>query len=585
MPLDLVEISGEERARWDTSVPDWQERIREGRSLVPDLPIWDEPAERALRIFKRLRVPDLPLDRETGLPPTYGEVCAPWVFDLVRVIFGSFDPERQVRLLQEFFLLVPKKNGKSAIASAIILTAAIMNERPNALLLLLAPTIEVARIAFDQCEGIIRLDPELDKLFHCRGNNIRTITNRITNAVIAIKGADTDTVTGGKPSFILIDETHEFARRSNAKAVFLEARGGLASRPEGFLLQITTQSKTPPSGVFKDELDRARAVRDGEVSGLPVLAILYELPPDLAEQWRDRKTWNLVNPNLGRSVRADFLEAQLIAAEREGRASLALLASQHFNVEIGVGLKGDSWIGATYWAGAALAPAQAGMAGLAAILDRCDVAVAGVDGGGLDDLLGLAVTGRERDTLDWLTWFRVWGHPDVLIRRKEIASRLEDFAQAGDLVLLGEDDPTGDILGVGEIAETLLTEGMLPEKNAIGLDPAGVTALVDEMSRRGLEHGQMVAIPQGYRMSQMIWGMERRLKDGTYRHFGQPMMDWVLGNAKTEQRGSAVLITKETAGKAKIDPLVAGFNAFDLMARNPAARAGAVTIPSDYAVF
>ena len=105
------------RQLWDTSLPDWDVRIQTGQSLIPELPLFDASADRALAIFKRLRVPDL-----IGTP-TYGEVCEPWVFDLVRAIFGSYDPETKRRMLREFFLLIPKKNGKSAIAAAISMSA------------------------------------------------------------------------------------------------------------------------------------------------------------------------------------------------------------------------------------------------------------------------------------------------------------------------------------------------------------------------------------------------------------------------------------------------------------------------------
>lgn len=547
------------REMWDTSLPDWEDRIKECRSLIPELPLHDAMADKALRIFKRLRCPDI-----IGMP-TYGEICDDWVFDLVRVIFGSYDPQTKRRALREFFLLIPKKNGKSSIAAAIIVTAAILNERPEAELLLIAPTMTIAKIAFKQAWGIIRADVELDALFHVR-EHLRTITHRVTRAEIAIKAAQGDVITGGKATYTLIDETHEFAKSSKAEGVFLELRGALASRPDGFLMQITTQSKEAPAGVFKQELEKARAVRDGRMRQ-PILAVLYELPAKLQKHWQDHANWRMVNPNLGRSVDENFLLDQLTVARENGAHALALLASQHFNVEIGVG-QGGAWVAAQFWEKAAQ-----DLVTLDYLIEHSEVATAGVDGGGLDDLLGLGVIGRHRETKRWMGWAHAWAHPEVLNTRKEIAPRLRDFEACGDLTILGADDPTGDVIGVADVIERLNAAGLLPEAGAVGLDPYGVSAIIDELAGRGITDEQMAAIGQGARLSPEIWGIERKLKDGTFVHGGQPMMNWVLGNARIEQRGSAVLITKEAAGRAKIDPLMALLNAFKLMSRNPTAAA------------
>jgi hypothetical protein len=93
---------------WNTACSDWEPRLLAGETLVPDLPLFKDEAERALRIFKRPRVPDM-----HGLPRT-GDVVGPWLFPIVEAIFGSYDPLTNRREIQEFFWLIPNKSGKSS---------------------------------------------------------------------------------------------------------------------------------------------------------------------------------------------------------------------------------------------------------------------------------------------------------------------------------------------------------------------------------------------------------------------------------------------------------------------------------------
>ena len=47
-------------------------------------------------------------------------------------------------------------------------------------------------------------------------------------------------------------------------------------------------------------------------------------------------------------------------------------------------------------------------------------------------------------------------------------------------------------------------------------------------------------------------------------------MACVVSNARVEPKGNAIVITKQASGTAKIDPLMAAFNAVAWMSANPA---------------
>ncbi len=549
--------------------PDWPDRLTTGKSLLPDLPLDQDRAQRAIGVFNKLKLPDV-----IG-QPTMREAAGDWQREIVGSLFGGFEPNSNKRFIREIFNLVPKKNSKTTGGAGIMMTALILNERPRAEFLLIGPTQAVSETAFSQAVGMIDADPYLAKRFHVT-EHTKTIRDRKNGAKLKIKTFDTKVLVGVKPVGVLIDELHELGKIANAAKVLRQIRGGILPFDEGFLVFITTQSDDPPTGVFKEELQKARAIRDGKLVG-NMLPILYEFPIDMMKSgaWRDPANWWMVTPNRDRSITIEALIEDFGAEEPKGEAAIKLWASQHLNVEIGIALGGDSWAGAEFWLGNLKRKTSNvdKTLTLAELLRRCDVVVIGIDGGGLDDLLGLAVLGRERGTGRWLLWNHAWAHEIVKERRKEIASKLDELEGLGQLTFVAA--PGEDVEQVADIVVQCDRADLLAEKDAIGVDSFGVTDITKALTseERGIDPDRIVGIPQGWQLNGAIKTTERGLAGNTIIHAGLELMDFAVGNAKVEPRGNAISITKQVSGTAKIDPLMASFNTVVLMGRNPTPKA------------
>jgi phage terminase large subunit-like protein len=571
------------KVKWTTACPDWERRIIARESILPCGPLFPEVAADAWERCCGFRLVDV-----TG-QPTLGEAALPWIRDYILAIFGAEDPESGRRHINESLLMVSKKNGKSTIAAAIMLTALLMNWRQSAELLILSPTKEIADNSYKPIRDFIKADEELQSILKVQ-DYFRTITHLETGATLKVVAADSDTVSGKKASFVFVDELHEFGKQAKASNMLLEATGGLTSRPEGFVIYATTQSAEPPTGVFKTKLTYARKVRDGEVVDPKFLPLIYEFPSEMlkTKAYEDLQNAYVTNPNWGASVDIERVTQLRSQAKEEGENEFREFLAKHLNVEIGLNLRSDRWAGAEFWE-----DAGDPLLTLDAILSRCDVAVVGIDGGGLDDLLGLAVLGRDREEVEievaeyvdvdtgelvpahtekikrWLHWGRSWAHRIVLERRKEIAPRLLEFKKEGDLVVVAR--PGLDVTQVADIVCRVRDAGLLPPERAIGVDASGIADIVDELVARGFDEKQIVAISQGWRLNGAIKTTERKVAGGGLIHGATEMMAWCVSNARIEDKGNAISVTKQASGKAKIDPLMALFDAVSLMALAPAA--------------
>ncbi len=540
--------------------PDWWDKIKAGQTPMADVPVNAEKAAKALAFFNRLRLPDVP-----GMP-AMAEACGEWFREILVAFLASEDPETKQRLVWELLCMVPKKNSKTTYVAALGLTALFLEEAPNRQMLIVAPSQNISQRCFEQASGMIRIDQQLDKIFKIT-DNIKSIVRRKTGTALDVKTFDTSIVTGEIPILTIIDELHELGKKSKAAAVMQQIRGGGITMVPGQVLMITTQSDEAPAGIWKTELEKARRIRDGIGGSTPILLpVLYEFPAKLQRDqgyWRDKRNWGLLLPNINRSIDP----ARLIADyENNGTATAQaeqIWVSQHLNIEIGTGLGDEGWGAAEYWdlrADASLT--------LEALIERSEVAVLGADGGGLDDLFGVCVIGREKTTRRWLVWCHAFAHPKVLERRKEIAAQLIDFEGEGSLTFC---EVSEYVTRIAAIAARLRDAGLFPEKNAVGFDPNNIAAFIDALALQGIDGAMLHRLRQGAALSPALWGIEHKLSDNTLTHDGSGLMSWSIGNVKIEVKGNGNMATKETAGRAKIDPVIAMLCAAILMSWNPEA--------------
>lgn len=555
---------------WTTALPDWEEKIVKGDSLVPCKPLFKAPSEIALRVFKELALVDV-----LGCPKI-GEVTRQWVYEFVSVIFGAYDPTAKKRLIKEFFLLISKKNTKSTLAAGIMLTALILNERQSCELVIVAPTKEVANNSFDPMRDMIRVDSELSAIFNV-SIHTKTITHRSTQATLKVIAAESDSMAGVKGAYVLIDELWVFGKRSGASSMLQEATGGLVSRPEGFVIWLTTMSDEPPAGVFKEKLDYARDVRDGQIDDPRFLPVLYEFPQSYIESgdYIKPENWYITNPNLGASVGVDELGDILKKAkESHDKNSLQTALAKHLNIPIGISLRANRWAGAEFWGKAA------SFFTLDELIEQSEIITIGGDGGGLDDLLGCAVIGRlptpkyiytddggiRHEVKQWWVWVKAWCHPIALERRKQDEPRYRDFEADGDLVVV--ENVGDDVAEFADIAKRIYDSGKL---YMIGLDPAGADDIVIALESIGIpKDSHIKGVSQGWKLGGYQKVCERKIASGDLHHANQPLMAWCVGNAQVKTTGSGVVMSKSESGNGKIDPVIAMLNAVALMSQNPA---------------
>jgi len=199
-----------------------------------------------------------------------------------------------------------RKQGKTALVSALALYSLVADDEPAAEILLAANSKDQARIAFKMVRSFAHGYDEKEETIKRFRNDI-VLNNRLEDTFIKTLAADSDKLDGYNCSVGIVDEYHS-APNSQVRDVIRSSQG---MRVNPLLLTITTAGfdKSLPCYELRTV---ASEISSGIKEDESFFGVIYSL--DEGDNWRDPATWVKSNPNLDVTVSSDFLEKQVLQA-------------------------------------------------------------------------------------------------------------------------------------------------------------------------------------------------------------------------------------------------------------------------------
>lgn len=505
---------------------------------LPDIPDTDGHGARLLAIMEKLRIPS---GRGAGKP--FGEVCTPFQRKLVITIGAG----NAAGILDEVFLSMAKKSGKTTFAGLLMIAWCMAFPEPNGSIILLAASRDQAALAYDVAASAVEADKFLTQHFHVRRYR-HDIVHSATRTVIRAIAAEAAATVGTIPHFYMIDEVHLIGANQKGANLIRQLSSGAAAREKSIGIFTTT---APMFGVvgaayYAQILNRSRRILAGEAEATErLMPVIFEMPESIP--YSDSSQWWRANPSLGHTITLEWLQKEYdIAREDPDPAALGHFLAQHLNIQATELMGTDKWIPLPVWDKFADPSIT-----LESLLDQCDDVWLGIDAGYRDDPSAMLVLGRLRSNPEQhLVWSRQWLHEDGYNKRKK-HNEYDTYIAAGELVVSNLEG--GDIAGIMELVGHIKRHARIA---GVGYDPHKLKEVVEDLEEIGLT---VYAIPQGWKMSSYLIATDRMLYEGKLRHPGSPMLRWNVSNGQLSERGRAMALTKPDdigVSKFKIDGLV-----------------------------
>jgi phage terminase large subunit-like protein len=449
----------------------------------------------------------------------------PWQVFVLTCVFGWVEKATCYRRFRTAMLYVPRKNGKSFLSAVVGLYMLLLDGEQQAEVYCGATTEAQALKVWNPAAQIVRRTPGLKQMGVKVGTEVITVP-ATDGKMSCLVGQPLD---GDNPSCFLGDETHQWPNANILEA--MESGMGERTQP---LIWITTTAGYNLAGPAKLMQDDLQAVLEGTKENGRLFGLLYGL--DEGDDWTTDASIYKANPNIGISVRYEFLREQVDKAKASPRLQVSV-KTKHLNVWCNAAL---AWMDMDRWA-------------------RC-----GDPTLGLDDFLGeKCIAAFDLANVKDLTAY-------VLIFRRELNGK-EHYYLFPRFYLPSAriDDPTaghyrqwtssghlesvpGEINTHEDLLAHILEDSQRFEISEIAHDPHRAYELVAKLMEHDLT---CVAIDQGWRgLSEPMKLAEALVLDSRLHYPSpSPVMTWCISNTVARQIRGDNITPEKASAERKID--------------------------------
>jgi phage terminase large subunit-like protein len=493
----------------------------------------------------------------------------PWQREeVIRPLFGWKNPDG-TRRYRVAYIEIPRKNGKSSIAAGIALFLLFADGEPGAEVYSAAADREQAGIVFNLAKDMVESAPVLAG----RAETFkRAIVVPELRGSYKVLSADAFTKHGLNASGIVVDELHAQPNRDLVD-VLMTSTG---ARRQPLTVMLTTAGFNLET-ICGEYHDYAIQVRDGVIEDPTFLPVIYAAEVEDAPEtgaasggeteaaapaldWTDPEQWARANPNLGVSVKEDYLE-------NEARRARHVPAYQNTfkRLHLNIWTEQDTrWLPMDKWA-ACDRPFDVSLFHGAACYGGLDLA-------STSDLASLALVfpSEAGEPEDYAIIPFFWIPGDNITDRAR-RDRVPYDAWARDGLITATE---GDVIDYGYIVRDIEALGEVYDIQEIAFDRWGAFQVSQQLEGLGFE---VVGFGQGFAsMASPTSELMRLILAGGIRHNGHRVLSWMASNMVVSSDAAGNVKPNKIKSREKIDGIVAAIMGLDRGIRHRGTDTGSV---------